>query len=112
MRCVLLKRPFRKPEELGKCHVQAWASFLDLTQYPFSVAYALGAARILSQLPSAAFWVWQGGLSTLPRGNEVNGLDSQNRTFLTNNHKASHWLSTLLCGVLGDESLETQTLEW
>lgn len=47
----------------------------------------------------------------LPKGNEVNGLDSQNRTFLTNNHKASHWLSTLLCGVLGDESLETQTLE-
>lgn len=42
----------------------------------------------------------------MPRGSEVNGLDSQKGKFLTNHDKDPDWFSTSFCGALGDESLE------
>lgn len=54
------------------------------------------------RLSPAVFWVWQRGLSTLPRGKKVNGLIPRKKVF----HGASDRLSAPSCGCLGDASLK------
>lgn len=53
-------------------------------------------------LSPAVFWVWQGGLSKLPRGKKVNGLIPRKKVF----HGASDRLSAPFYVCLGDASLK------
>ena len=75
-------------------HPQAEKNLMTILSDRLAKMPSLNPSEKPCRLSPAVFWVWQGGLSTQPRGKKVNGWIPG----------ASDWLSAQSCGCLGDAS--------